>query len=238
MRDLHDGTLGIAVEQNIGLGIEQDRAADLVRPIIVMRDAAQRGFNAAEHDGAIAIGFAAALRIDDRGAVRPFAAFALGAIAVVMAQPPVRRVAVDHGIHIAARDAEKQHRPAQGLERFGALPIRLRDDADAKALALKQPADQGHAEAWMIDISVAGDEYDVAGVPAERVHFGTAHRQERRCAEPMRPIFAIGEEGFCVHAGDLAYFGRNVMWRAIKPGFSVVGVLHSLAPCRQLLLRR
>ena len=33
--------LGIAVDQKIGLGIQQDRAAHLFRPIIKMRDATQ-----------------------------------------------------------------------------------------------------------------------------------------------------------------------------------------------------
>jgi hypothetical protein len=42
MRDFDHGALGVAVEQDVGLGVDQDRAAHLVRPVVVMRDAAQR----------------------------------------------------------------------------------------------------------------------------------------------------------------------------------------------------
>ena len=194
MRDLDHRALGVAVEQEVGLGVDQDRAAHLVRPVVVMRDAAQRRLDAAEHDRHVRIGLAAALRVDDDGAVRPFAALAARRVAVVVAQAAVGGVAVDHRIHVAAGDAEEQVRLAQRLERLGALPVGLGDDADAKALRLQQAADDRHAEARMVDIGVAGDEDDVAAVPAERVHLGPRHRQERRDAEPLRPVFAVGEQ--------------------------------------------
>ena len=50
MGDFDDGTLGIAVDQKIGLGVEQDRAPHLVRPVVVMGDPAQRALDAADHD--------------------------------------------------------------------------------------------------------------------------------------------------------------------------------------------
>src|SRR5262249_9789581 len=73
-------------------------------------------------------------------------------------------------------------------------PVGLRDDAHAKALCLEHAADDGHAEARMVHIRVAGDEDDVAAVPPERVHFAAAHRQERRRAEAMRPVLAVAGE--------------------------------------------
>ncbi len=83
------------------------------------------------------------------------------------------------------------------LKGFGALPVGLGDDADAEALGLQQPADDRHAEARVIDIGVAGDQDDVAAVPAELVHLRPGHRQERRGAEAVRPIFAMGKQRFC-----------------------------------------
>jgi hypothetical protein len=77
------------------------------------------------------------------------------------------------------------------LNGFGAVPVRLRDDADAKALRLQHAADHGHAEAGVVDIRVAGNQDDVAGVPAEPVHFGTAHRQEGGGAESGSPVLAV-----------------------------------------------
>src|SRR5438045_8543261 len=77
-------------------------------------------------------------------------------------------------------DAEKYLWLAECLERLGRMPVRLGDDADAKALRLQQPADDRHAEAWMVDIGIARHQHDVAGVPAERIHLVAAHGQEWR----------------------------------------------------------
>ena len=57
-------------------------------------------------------------------------------VGVVGADFAVRRVAVDHGIHVARGHAPKQVGPAQRLERLGALPVGLGNDAHAKALRL------------------------------------------------------------------------------------------------------
>jgi hypothetical protein len=72
--------------------------------------------------------------------------------------------------------------PSAGTPR--PVPIRLGDDADPEALRLEHTTDDGHAEAGVIDVGIAGDDDDVAAVPAERLHFGAAGRQERRPAPP------------------------------------------------------
>ena len=77
--------------------------------------------------------------------------------------------------------------PAERLERLGALPIRLGDKADAETLSLEQPPDDRHAEARMVDISVAGNQNDIADVPAE-VRPKGAIREERLCAPPLDPV--------------------------------------------------
>jgi hypothetical protein len=63
-------------------------------------------------------------------------------------------------------------------EGIGGFPVRLRDDADAETLRFQQAPDQRHAEAGMVDIGIAGDQDDIATVPAQRVHFLLRHRQE------------------------------------------------------------
>jgi hypothetical protein len=67
-----------------------------------MRDAAQAAFDAAQHDGHVLERLAAALAVDDGGAVRPLAAYIARGVGVVAADFAIRRVAVDHGIHVAA----------------------------------------------------------------------------------------------------------------------------------------
>src|SRR5690606_31784769 len=83
---------------------------------------------------------------------------------------------------------------AEGAERISAVPVGLADDADAEALRLQAAADYRHAEAGVIDIGVASHHDDVAAVPAELIHLGATHRQERRRAEAFGPVFAIGKQ--------------------------------------------
>src|SRR5690606_30442926 len=83
------------------------------------------------------------------------------------------------------------------------LPVRLGNDAHAKALGLQQATDDGHAERRMVDVSVAGHDDDVAGIPAELIHLLPAHRQERCWPEAFGPVLGIVEEWFgCLHVSD------------------------------------
>ena len=143
-----------------------------------MRDAPQARFNAADDDVGIGKGFAAALTVDGDGAVGAFVRCGVRRIGVVGAQFAVGGVAVDHRVHIAGGDAKIQIRFAEAFEIFRRTPVRLADDADTKALCFEESPDQRPAETRMIDVGVAGDEDDVAGIPAARFHVGSSGRQE------------------------------------------------------------
>jgi hypothetical protein len=179
-RDFPDLPLGIAVHQQIRLGVHQHGAAHRLGPIIEMRNAPQAGLDAAQHDGDGLEGLAQPLRIHDDASIGTPAAGAARGIGIVAAHPPVGGVAIHHRVHVAAGHAEEQPRRAQCLEVAGAAPVGLGDDADLEALRLQDPADDGHAEAGVIHIGIAGDDDDIALLPSERVHFGARSRQERR----------------------------------------------------------
>jgi hypothetical protein len=196
--DLDNRPLGVAIQEQVALAVHHHRAADFVRPVVVMRDAAQAAFDAAEHDGRVREGFAAALAVDDGGTVGPLAAHVARGVGVVGADFAVRRVAVDHGIHVAAGHAPKQVGFAQGLEGLGAGPVGLGDDADPKTLVFQHAADHRHAKARVVHIGVARDEHDVAAVPAQLGHFGAAHRQKRGRAKALRPELAVTGQRFGV----------------------------------------
>src|SRR5581483_2312052 len=66
-----------------------------------------------------------------------------------------------------------------------------------KSLRLEQTADNSHAKARVIYIGIAGDNDNVATVPAERVHLNARHRQERSRAEARGPVLAIAENVAC-----------------------------------------
>src|SRR5690606_3849446 len=103
VRHLDDGALGVAVQQQVALAVEHDGAANLVAPVVVVGDAAQAALDAAEHDRHVGEGLAAALAVDDGGAVGPGAAGVAGRVGVVAADLPVGGVPVDHRIHVAGR---------------------------------------------------------------------------------------------------------------------------------------
>ncbi len=210
VREFDHRPLGVAVEQDVRVGVDQDRAPHLVLPVVVVRDAPERGLDAAQDNRHVAVGFLAALRVDERTAVRSPATYAAGCVGVVVPHFAVRRVAVDHRIHVAGGDAEEQVRPAQHLEGFFRMPVGLGDDADAKPLRFEQAPDDGHAERRVIDVGVARYDDDVARVPAERVHLGTRHRQERRGAVAFRPVFVEVVKGFRrSHSGIVACRARR-----------------------------
>ena len=82
VRNLHHGALAHAVDQKIGLRIEQDRALALVRPVVVVRQPAQARLDAADDDGLAAIGPADEIAVDRHGIVGPLAHDAAGGIGV------------------------------------------------------------------------------------------------------------------------------------------------------------
>src|SRR5690606_18974957 len=108
VRDLDDGALGVAVQQQVALAVHHDGAAHLVAPVVIVGDAAQAALDAAQHDGHVVEGLAAALAVDDGRAVGPRTAHVAGGVGIVAADLPVGRVPVDHRIHVA-----RGHTPEQ-----------------------------------------------------------------------------------------------------------------------------
>ena len=134
---------------------------------------------------------------DDDGAVGPLPAFAIGRVGVVVAQPLIGGVAVDHGVHVAARDAEVERGLAERTEGLRGGPLWLRKDADAEALRLEEPGHQRHAEAGVVDVGVARHQHHVAGLPAERLHLGRVGGEELH-----RRQLAVGRAGKERGSGD------------------------------------
>ncbi|EKE17280.1 MAG: hypothetical protein ACD_10C00530G0003 [uncultured bacterium] len=191
---LDHSPLGIAKNQHVGFGVGQHGTAYLVRPVIVVGNPAQAGFNRTDDDIAAGTGFTAALGVNGDSVIRALVGFGIGRIGIVGACFTIRGVAIHHRIHVAGGDPEKQVRLAQTFEILGRIPVRLADDADAETLRLEQAPDQRHAEAGMIDIGVAGDEDYVAGIPAQGLHFLTGHRQKGGRAKAVSPEFSVAEK--------------------------------------------
>ena len=194
VRDLDDLALAVAEHEQIRLAVEEDGAPDRVGPVVEVRDAAQAGLDAADDERNALEGLPHALRVDDHRVIGAPAGLAIRRVGVVRPDAAIRRVAVHHGVHVARRHAEEERGRAQRLEGLGGGPVRLGDDADAKALGFEQASDHGHAEARVVHVGVAGDQDDVAGVPPQRVHLGAGHGQHGRRRQPAGPVLAVGEE--------------------------------------------
>ncbi len=103
VRHLDKRPLGVAINEDVGLGIEQDGATYGLGPVVVVGDAAQRRLYATYDHRHLFESFFTALGIDQSGAVGPLAAYVSRCVGVVVAQFLVGGVAVDHGVHVARR---------------------------------------------------------------------------------------------------------------------------------------
>lgn len=170
--DLDDRVLAHAVDQQVGTGVEQHGALELVLPVVVVGQAAQARLDAADDDGLVLVRAADEVAVDRDGAVGTAPRLAAGGVGVLVARLLVDGVVVDHRVHVAGGHEEAQARLAQRRDAFGVGPVGLADDADAVARVLENARDDGHAEARMVDVGVAADVDEVAGVPAAGVHVG------------------------------------------------------------------
>lgn len=83
--DAEENLLSHAVGQDIGARVDQNRPPDLVIPVVVVGEPAQRGLQPAENDRHIAVGLADAVAVDDGSAVRPQAHLPAGGVVVIAA---------------------------------------------------------------------------------------------------------------------------------------------------------
>ena len=77
-----------------------------------------------------------------------------------------QRVAVDHQSMLPAVMPKERVRLAQALEGRRRVPVRLAVMPTRESPGPRAAADQRHAEAQVVDVGVAGDDDDVALVPA------------------------------------------------------------------------
>ena len=210
--DLHHLAFAVAEDEQVRLAVEQHRPANFFGPVVEVRDATQRRFDTTDDERGIGKRFTSTLCVNDDGTVRPFAALAVRRVRVVAAHATVRRVAVHHRVHVAGGDAEEQVRAAKLRERIGTAPVRLSKNANAETLGFQQAPHERHAEAGVVDVGIAGDQDDVAGIPAEQVHLRAGNGQEGGNAKAGSPELAVGEQpGGCWHGGGRRSFHPTIV---------------------------
>ena len=192
-RDLQHRDLSHAVDEQIGGAVEQDRAANSVAPVIVVREAPKRRLNAADHDGHVGKELLQPASVDGRRVVGSASGRGVRRVGVTRAPLPCGRVVVDHRIHVAAGHAEEEAGPAARGEvvreaRF--VPPRLRNDSHAKTARGEHPGNERHTESRVIDVRVAVHQDDVELVPSAGVRLVERRRHKRPGVGPLRPVEA------------------------------------------------
>ncbi len=194
MGQLNQSPFGVTVQQNISAGINQYRAAYLIAPVIVLGDTAQTGFNTANHNRYVFVGFTAFLRINDHRTVRALTWLTMRGVGIIRTDFQIRGVFVDQRVHVAGGDTEIQIRLTQLHKVVRVVPVRLSDDTHAKALGFQQTAQHRHTKARMIHIGVATDDDHITAVPAKHIHFLARHGQKRRSAEAFSPVGIVRKQ--------------------------------------------
>ena len=177
-RDLARGIFAHAVNEQVGLRVENERAADLIVPVVVVRKAAQACLQSADDDGDVAEGLAAAVGVYDGRAVGAKTHAAAGGVEVLRAALFCRRVVRDHRVDVAAADHHAVARTAHRAESVRAVPVRLGEHGHAVALVLQHACDDRRAEARVVDIRIRRDDEEVIVVPAALDHLVLRDRQK------------------------------------------------------------
>ncbi len=162
-----EGEFAHAVDEEVGAAVGENGGFEFVRPVVEVGDAAETGFDAADHDGDVREEVFEDVGVDGGGVVGAEAVFAAGGVGVFGAAFSGGGVVIDHGVHAAGGDAEEEPWGAEFFEVAEVVaPVGLGDDGDSEAFGFEETADDGGAEGWVVDVGVAGDDDDIEFVPA------------------------------------------------------------------------
>ena len=169
-RYLYRGVLAHAVGQQVGLGVEDDAAAHLVLPVVVVGKAPEARLQRAYYDRQPREGLAGAVGVDGHRAVGAQPHLFAGGVEVLAAAVLAGGVVRDHAVQVARAYHDAKARPAHGREGLGAVPVGLAEHGHAEALGLQHAGYDRRAEAGVVDIGVPADDEEVVPPPAARVH--------------------------------------------------------------------
>ena len=176
---LHNRPFAHAIDQHIGLAVEEDGGFEGVAPVVVVGEPPHGGFHAAKHDGRVREKLLEDARIDGRGVIGTETRLPAGGVGVVAAEPLVGGVVVDHGVHIAGGYPEEEARCAEFPEVAEVvLPVGLRQDGHAQSFALEHAPDDRRPERWMIHVGISVHDDDIDIVPTQIVEFLFSNRQK------------------------------------------------------------
>ena len=166
-RQFESHLLAHAVSDHIGPSIAENTGSQLILPVVVMRQSAQRGFDASQHDWHIGEELFEDTGIDDRGIFRTHVVTPIGTIGILRAQATVGCIFVDHRVHTARSDAEEEARAPQFLEvAIVAVPVGLRNDGHPISGSLESSSDDCRPKRGVVDIRITREQDDIEFIPS------------------------------------------------------------------------
>ena len=75
----------MAIQKDVSIGVNQDRAQDFITPVVVLRNAPEARFDTANNDWSIILSRVASLTVNDYRAIWPFAGLSIGGVRVISA---------------------------------------------------------------------------------------------------------------------------------------------------------
>ena len=161
LRQSDNGAFPHAVHENIRAGIDQNGAADLVVPVVVMGAPPERRFQTADEDRNVSVCLAHAVAVDDGGAVGAESGLAAGGIVVLAASFFGGGIVGDHGIDVPGGNEKAKARLPEAAEIVCGPEIRLTEHGAGEAVFFQHPRDESRPERGMIDIGVAADIHEI-----------------------------------------------------------------------------
>ena len=167
---LPGGPLPHAIGEQVGLGVQEDGAPDLVLPVIVVGEPAQGGLQPPDDNGDVPKGLPDLVGVDNGGPVRPQARPVARGVGIVVAPLPGGGIMGHHGVDVSPVDED----PVPGAAHIGEggelPPVGLGQDGHPVPLRLQYPADDGGAEGGVVHIGVPGDHQKIIVVPSPLQH--------------------------------------------------------------------
>ena len=179
--NLHHRLFAHAIDKKIGTAINKDGGADTLLPIVVVRQAAHGGLDAAKYNGDIGIEAFEDLGIDYGGIFGALVVPSVGCVGILATETTSCSVLVHHGIHDSGSDAKVKPRTSQFAEVTKVVtPVWLWHNGYLVACIFQNSPYDSRTEGGMIHIRIAAEQNDVqlAHGPASLFQFFN------RCGKP------------------------------------------------------
>ena len=167
VRDLYNTVLTHPVGDEIGAGLQQNRAAHTVRPIVIMPHPSETRLDAADHNRRPLVFSPDQIAVHNHRPVRPVPCLAVRTVRVLVPVLSRDRVMIHHRIHISGRHQEPEPRLPEYINALRGPPVRLTDHPHMIPMRRQNPGYDRRAEARVINIRIPAD--------IDKVHLRKSH---------------------------------------------------------------